>query len=1138
MILEADKGKRFVCTNKETYKAMARDHTIKDRVATVEEVRACQRVLSTMAKAMVNMFGTGMTQGWRNYARCFDNAGSEAEDAPTLKILPKVHKPPTAARHPASRPVVTAATGISSQAGDVLADFLTPLVLLSTPRQEDQSTEEAISQLEDAQLEIRKSGSTNTMVGSLDVCALYPSLDQDEAAEVVAQLVEESDIEFCDTNWRCVQTFLACNNEPEDLKRQGLQGLVPDRVFTIGRRPGPTTPELSIKIPKDSDRPPVSKWKESDISTLSSGQKRHLLSRAVKTAVKTIFAHHVYQFCGVYYVQVAGGPIGLRLTSVVARIVMDRWSIIFLTNLDRAKWKIWAMIKYVDDVNLVVEMKDLDMIWKEVKLVKIEDTGLRTQELELDTQHSDTETLSKEKHTMELIHQAANAVFPWLEFTVDLPEDHGTKMVPILDHQVWVAHHPAGMDSQQRPQGCHQGHHGEGRPAGTQGAETAAGSGDPAAVFSQTIGAGTQGEKMAAGSGDPAAVFSHPMEAGTQGEKMAAGSGDPAAVFSHPIDAGTQGVMTAAGSGDPAAAVFSHPADTGSPAGSTSHPDTLAWVFYEKPISSSRVLKATSAYTWRSKLVTMNMEVFRCLRNTTRQVDLMTRVWIMHKFVSKLRSSGNAKKTVNGILSSGVKFYYRKVRIELEGGPRLNDRCDTQDVQRKRAKMGAAERWFRRSRGGQKESSLKEGGWRKDHEHVSCHSGTPARPRTQCLSGTPTPRPPPAVTSAPVPNPNLPYGQEVCKREVESTLMVPFSGDSKLQNLIQSAEDDYCRSTKSKRIRVIVRGGDKLTHVLCRNDPWANRRVCYDPKCVACKSRSWLQEQAMEAKKNGEKLPDLLEKTTTHQCRCKGLNYTIQCLTCVPLGLKTLYRGEGARSARQRQGEHFRDLEAGLTSSPMVVHAIEEHGGLKSQLHAVIDKIEPSALYRAAHESVKIAKMQPGPTNLNRCQEWGAPRVPVVAVMGGGDQGAGVSGQHNQSRAWSDETMEKIRGGHLKRVKLVDPWASKHGVEEENEPCKKRARLNVECEPDEDVASTVATDVVVREGTMPGTDAEIGDDRDGEDVVPATTTPVEGTTSEDPPQPGLEREDRVGSILPAVQEHLKMCWTTFLNKMMTIPMNL
>ena len=64
-------------------------------------------------------------------------------------------------------------------------------------------------------------------------------------------------------------------------------------------------------------------------------------------------------------------------------------------------------------------------------------------------------------------------------------------------------------------------------------------------------------------------------------------------------------------------------------------PDVLCWDFFEKPSSSTRVLKASSAYSWRAKLTVMNMEVFRRLRNTSRQVTLDRRVEILNKVRSQ-----------------------------------------------------------------------------------------------------------------------------------------------------------------------------------------------------------------------------------------------------------------------------------------------------------------------------------------------------------------------------------------------------------------------------------------------------------------------------------------------------------------------
>ena len=135
-------------------------------------------------------------------------------------------------------------------------------------------------------------------------------------------------------------------------------------------------------------------------------------------------------------------------------------------------------------------------------------------------------------------------------------------------------------------------------------------------------------------------------------------------------------------------------------------PDTLGWTFYEKPISSSRVLRASSAFNWCSKLVTMHMECFRNimrlqeLRNIMRQATVDTRARVLNKFVEKLRLTGYIEKSVEGIITYGVGFHKRKVRIELDGGPAVNARDDRKTIQRRRQKLGVMENLFARRRGG------------------------------------------------------------------------------------------------------------------------------------------------------------------------------------------------------------------------------------------------------------------------------------------------------------------------------------------------------------------------------------------------------------------------------------------------------
>ena len=59
IVLEADKGKKFVIVDEATYKAMAEDHTAGDTPVGREVVRENQQVLSAAAKSMANILKLG-----------------------------------------------------------------------------------------------------------------------------------------------------------------------------------------------------------------------------------------------------------------------------------------------------------------------------------------------------------------------------------------------------------------------------------------------------------------------------------------------------------------------------------------------------------------------------------------------------------------------------------------------------------------------------------------------------------------------------------------------------------------------------------------------------------------------------------------------------------------------------------------------------------------------------------------------------------------------------------------------------------------------------------------------------------------------------------------------------------------------
>ena len=100
------------------------------------------------------------------------------------------------------------------------------------------------------------------------------------------------------------------------------------------------------------------------------------------------------------------------------------------------------------------------------------------------------------------------------------------------------------------------------------------------------------------------------------------------------------------------------------------------------------------------------------MRNMSRQLSIEERVECLALYVLKVRRSGYVEATTQGILESGLTLYYRKLRTELQGGPRLNARDEKATLARRRAKLGGSEKWFARRRGGDRETETKEQSWR------------------------------------------------------------------------------------------------------------------------------------------------------------------------------------------------------------------------------------------------------------------------------------------------------------------------------------------------------------------------------------------------------------------------------------------
>ena len=68
--------------------------------------------------------------------------------------------------------------------------------------------------------------------------------------------------------------------------------------------------------------------------------------------IRETFKNYVHIYRNSLYMQMKGGAIGLRLTRVVAKVVIDSWARRFVDTLAQADIAVYLLRNYVDDINL------------------------------------------------------------------------------------------------------------------------------------------------------------------------------------------------------------------------------------------------------------------------------------------------------------------------------------------------------------------------------------------------------------------------------------------------------------------------------------------------------------------------------------------------------------------------------------------------------------------------------------------------------------------------------------------------------------------------------------------------------------------------------------------------------------------
>ena len=254
-----------------------------------------------------------------------------------------------------------------------------------------------------------------------DVEALYPSLDTEECARIGKAETLRSKIRWNDLDYLEGARFIALNRTADWCRQSDLRRVLPVRRGKTGSRPG-----VRGKGPMGRGRGDQEQWMFPNI-TLTEEEKRKITAEVWRIVTEVMFKNHLYTFGGRTYRQRSGGPIGLRGTCAIARLIMCSWDRDWTTMMEERRVKLWRYMRYMDDAR--VFMPPIRRGWRWVggelifkKTWEKEDFREGTGELEV---------------TRRVMHSSMQEVFHFLKFTTEVGEGEGG-WLPTLDLKIRV----------------------------------------------------------------------------------------------------------------------------------------------------------------------------------------------------------------------------------------------------------------------------------------------------------------------------------------------------------------------------------------------------------------------------------------------------------------------------------------------------------------------------------------------------------------------------------------------------------------------------------------------------------------------------------------------------------------------------
>ena len=259
------------------------------------------------------------------------------------------------------------------------------------------------------------------VIVGFDVVSLYPNLDTSKVGNRVKQALLESTISWEGVNWTEAVRYIALNWTEERCRSSKLRRVLPWRRKNQGCRPG--VRGIGPKGPEVGDQ---EQWVFPRI-TLTAEDKLEILGTVLDIATTALFSHHYYSFGGSKYKQKDGGPIGLRGTCAIARLMMQIFDVKWEGTLKDLCIKIWLNCRYMDDGRTAMPPLKPGWRWMEGSLKFCTKWEREDQEL------------SSLEITRRVILGTLNMVEDYLSFTTETEEDFADRWLPTLDMKLRVS---------------------------------------------------------------------------------------------------------------------------------------------------------------------------------------------------------------------------------------------------------------------------------------------------------------------------------------------------------------------------------------------------------------------------------------------------------------------------------------------------------------------------------------------------------------------------------------------------------------------------------------------------------------------------------------------------------------------------